>query len=207
MNGVRARIFAMIAAAGLTVACGSAEPTSAPPPARENVKPADPPPGAPPALPNLTADGFGPLRIGMTLAEVVAAYGPDSDPEAVGGPDTESCDQFRPERAPPELLVMIEEGRLTRISLISQSPVQSDRGVRIGDSAAAVRSIYGPAVRAEPHKYADPPAEYLTVWVRGSPSDERPGDERGIRYEIGEGGTVSAIHAGGSSIEYVEGCL
>src|SRR5687767_4144879 len=47
----------------------------------------------------LTAEGFGPLRIGMSRAEVVKALGEDSDPEAVGGPDPESCDMFRPVRA------------------------------------------------------------------------------------------------------------
>ncbi|WP_158332143.1 hypothetical protein [Brevundimonas abyssalis] len=36
----------------------------------------------------------------MTRAEVVAALGEDANPDAVGGPDPESCDQFRPERRP-----------------------------------------------------------------------------------------------------------
>jgi hypothetical protein len=53
----------------------------------------------------------------MTRQEVVAAAGDDVNPAAVGGPDPEQCDQFRPERAPDGILVMIEQGRLTRITV------------------------------------------------------------------------------------------
>ena len=166
-------------------------------------------PAAPQPAPILTAEGFGPLRIGMTLADVVTTYGPDSDPGSVGGPEPESCDQFRPARAPANLLVMIEEGRLTRISLVSGSEVKTDRGLYLGLPAAQVRAAYGPELRAEPHKYADPPAEYLTVWARGGPDAEGIASEgsRGIRYEIGSDGNVATIHVGGDSIQYVEGCL
>ena len=166
-------------------------------------------PAAPQTAPILTADGFGPLRIGMTLADVVTTYGPDSDPGSVGGPEPESCDQFRPARAPADLLVMIEEGRLTRISLLSGSEVKTDRGLHLGLSGAQIRAAYGPELRAEPHKYADPPAEYLTVWTRGGPGADGIASEgsRGIRYEIGSDGNVATIHTGGDSIQYVEGCL
>ncbi|MDQ3483196.1 MAG: hypothetical protein M3448_07320, partial [Pseudomonadota bacterium] len=88
----------------------------------------------------LTAEGWGPLKIGMTLAEVTAALGPDSDPEAVGGLDPESCDQFRPARAPEGMLVMVEDGRLTSISLIRQAKVKTDRGLGLGIPAAEVRA-------------------------------------------------------------------
>lgn len=75
-----------------SVAAG--EPMAAPVPKAASPRP------VPAAEPVLTAEGFGPLRIGMTRAQVVEAMGEDSDPEAVGGPDPESCDEFRPARAP-----------------------------------------------------------------------------------------------------------
>jgi hypothetical protein len=161
------------------------------------------------AAPLLTAEGYGPLRIGMTLADVVTALGPDSDPDSVGGPDPEACDQFRPARAPEGVLVMIEEGRLTRISLISGTELKTDRNLGLGATAATVRAAYGDRLRAEPHKYSDPPAEYLTVWTRGGPGSDgiASPDSRGIRYEIGTDGRVETIHVGGDSIQYVEGCL
>lgn len=151
----------------------------------------------------LGPDGWGPLRIGMTRDEVVAAAGPDANPELVGGPEPEQCDEFRPARAPEGMLVMVQQGRLTRITLMRDSPVRTDRGLAVGDSAAAVRAAYGAELTASPHKYVDAPAEYLTVWTSAPPAD----DARGIRYVVGADGRVTHVHAGDGSIEYVEGCL
>ena len=157
----------------------------------------------------LTPEGSGPLRIGMSLADLVTTYGPDSDPDSVGGPEPELCDQFRPARAPEGLLVMVEEGRLSRITAMSDSEVETAKGLGVGATAAEVRAAYGALVRAEPHEYQDPPAEYLTIWTRGGASggEAAPPHSHGIRYEIGDDGKVAFIHAGGPSIQYVEGCL
>ena len=194
--------------AGDAAGTGTPAPAAVPPVANRSGTGTEP---APPAAgPALTAIGYGPLRIGMTIAEVNAALGPDSDPEAVGGPEPESCDQFRPARAPEGLLVMVEEGRLTRITLHEAAPVATDRGLRVGATAAEVRAAYGAAVRAEPHEYQEPPAEYLTVWTRGAPAAAEGTTDpaaRGLRYEVASDGRVAAIHAGGPSIQYVEGCL
>lgn len=169
------------------------------------------PAGAPPAAaaPVVTAEGWGPLRIGMTLAQVNAAMGPDSDPAEDGGPEPESCDQFRPARAPEGLLVMIEDGRLTRISLHDGSKVATDRGLKVGATRAEVKAAHGPELRSEPHEYESPEGEYLTVWTREDRGpDGFPGPEaRGIRYEVASDGKVAIIHAGGPSIQLVEGCL
>lgn len=158
---------------------------------------ADPGPAA------LTAQGWGPLCIGMTLAEVERALGKDANPEAAGGAEPEQCDQFRPARAPAGLIVMIQQGRLTRLSLVDGSPLRTDRGLGPRSTAAAVRRVYGPAISADSHKYVDAPAEYLTWWAGGK--SEGPA-ARGIRYEIGADGHVSSVHAGDPSILYVEGC-
>lgn len=205
---------AMIASALLLAGCGGAESNKQPDEtagSNATVAPAAAPPAqaAPAAEPVLTAEGFGPLRIGMTRAQVVEALGDDSDPEAVGGPEPESCDEWRPARAPEGLLVMIEEGRLTRISLIDGSKVKTDRGLGLGAAAAAVRSAYGTELRPELHKYEEAPAEYLVVWAKGAPEDDKseiPAASRGIKYEVGGKGVVQGISAGGPSILYVEGC-
>jgi hypothetical protein len=144
----------------------------------------------------------------MTRAEITAALGPDANPQAVGGPDPESCDQYRPARAPEGMLVMVEAGRLTRIDLIRNAPVRTARGLGLGATAAQVRTAHGQSVSASPHKYVDKPAEYLTVWSRGGGSETTPPPalSRGIRYEVDGSGRVARIHAGGPSILYVEGC-
>ncbi len=208
----------ILAATAALLSCAPGQETASDPEAKEAqfAKAPTPETIAAPAVPRpepevapLTADGWGPLRIGMTLAEVVAAAGPDSDPEAVGGPEPEVCDIFHPARAPDGLRVMIEEGRLARISISDPAEVKTDRGLGPGDSAAEVKGAYGEELVASPHEYEEAPAEYLTVWTTGGGDEPyvRSPDARGIRYEVDHGGTVDVIHAGGPAIQYVEGCL
>jgi len=199
------RLAALGSVAALTLAaCGAPPPEPADAPA-EPAAPAGPAePGAAAAdADELTALGFGPLRVGMTRAEVEAALGPDANPEAVGGPDPASCDMFRPDRAPEGLLVMIENGVLTSVWISRNTAVGTDRGLSIGDTAAEVKGVYGSAAEVEPHKYVEPPAEYITVW---STADHQSPAARGLVYEIGRDGRVQSIAGGGPSIQYVEGC-
>jgi hypothetical protein len=150
----------------------------------------------------ITPDGWGPLRIGMTRAEVVAAAGEDANPNAVGGPNPEQCDEFRPTSAPAGVLLMLENGILTRISVSRNTDIRTPSNFRIGDTSASVLASYGSRARVEPHKYWESPAKYITV-LREAPG----GTPRGIRYEIDTEDEVAHIRAGGPSIEYVEGCL
>ena len=178
---------------------------------------ATPPAGASPAAQapadrkTITADGWGPLRIGMTRTEIETALGPDANPDAVGGPEPEQCEQFRPERAPEGMLLLLEDQKLARISLSDNRDLKTPQGFGIGDSAARIKQALGGRIEAEPHKYADAPAEYLTMWEGPAPQGDRgyvdDANARGIRYEIDSHGKVGMIHAGDDSIQYVEGCL
>ena len=196
------RLVALGSAALLALAaCGAPppEPADAPAPTAGSMEP-----GAPAsAAGKLTAQGFGPLRIGMTRAGIEAALGPDSDPEAVGGPDPASCDMFRPARAPVGLLVMVENGVLTSVWLSRNTAVETDRALNVGDPAAEVKRVYGAAAEVMPHKYGEPPQEYITVWAT---ADHQSPAARGLTYEIGPDGRVESIAGGGPSIQYVEGC-
>ncbi len=179
-------------------ACGAPEPTPTPEPA----------PAPAPAADVLTAQGFGPLRIGMTRAEVETALGADSDPDAVGGPDPASCDTFHPARAPTGLTVMVEQGVLTSIWLDEGSTLKTDRGFGVGDAATAIKAGYGPLAYVSPHKYAAAPAEYITTWsVGGAAGYVQNPAARGVAYHIGTEGRAEHVAAGGPSIQYVEGCL
>lgn len=200
-------LSALAATAALLAACG--QPANEPATAPETPAPTAPVTPAPD--PNaLTAGGYGPLHIGMTKAEVVAALGDDSDPASVGGAEPEVCDQWRPARAPEGVLVMIQDGVLTRISVAAPSTLKTDRGFGIGDTAAAIKAAYGPLAVATPHKYSAPPAEDIFVWSTGGPATPGAWVEdataRGVRYEIDGAGKVSLIHVGGPAIQLVEGC-
>jgi hypothetical protein len=198
------RFAALSSAALLSLAACNAPPAEkAPEPAPQQVDPGTPPAPSAPAIPILNVDGLAPLRIGMTLAEVTAAAGPDAQPDAVGGPDPAACDEFRPERAPPGTLVMMENGRLTRVSLIRGSTVKTDRGFALGDAAPAIKTAYGAEAEVTPHKYVGAPAEYITIQTRIGRTEAQ---NRWLVYEIGEDGRVQTIRTGGASVHYVEGC-
>ena len=202
------RVALMTTVAALALAACGGETPAPPAPAKPMVEtPVTPAPAA--DATTLTSQGWGALKIGMTLDEVTAAAGPDSDPEAVGGADPASCDQFRPANAPEGVLVMMESGKLTRISLVEMSDIKTDKGLSIGDTADAVKSAYGAAaITVTPHKYAPAPAEDIIVWDGGPRSEPYIEDAaaRGVRYEVDATGKVGAIHAGGPSILLVEGC-
>ena len=187
----------------MLAACGAPESEPAPPEA-----PAAPAtPAAPVDANAVTAQGWGPLRIGMSRAEVEAALGPDANPTSAGGPDPESCDMFRPARAPEGMLVMIERGVLTSLWISRDPTLKTDRGFGVGDQAAAIKAAYGAAATASPHKYSEAPAEYITAWSNGGGAGyvQNPA-ARGISYLIGNDGRVEHVAAGGPSIQYVEGC-
>ena len=165
---------------------------------------ASPPAEAPPSAANLlTPDGWGPLRIGMSRAEVVRAAGEDANPNAVGGAEPDQCDEFRPRNAPQGLLVMLERGVLTRISVSRNRDIKTAEGFGVGASADSVIAAYGSRARVDLHKYSEAPAKYVTVW-RGSATQA---DRRGIRYEVDTTNRVAHVRGGTQSIEYVEGCL
>ena len=207
------RLTAVSACALLTLAaCGRDDrrtgeaPSDATPVA---MTPAETSPAATPAAdPHiLTAEGLGSARIGMSKTDLVAAWGDRANPNAVGGAEPEVCDQFHPVRAPQGINVMIQDGKLTRITLMRDAKIKTDRGFGLGDTAMAVKQAYGGAIVAQPHKSQPAPGEDLFAWARGGSTNYvTDPSARGVRYEIGTDGKVMAIHAGDPSIQLVEGC-
>ena len=196
--------LAVLAALAVT-ACGPKPEVTAAitPPTPPAESPQPPSPAV--TLDVLTADGIGPLRIGMTKDEVITAVGDTRTPDAVGIPG--ECIEFQPQRAPDGVWVMIESGKLTSITLGDLSTVKTDKGFGLGDTPDAVKAGY-PDAKTTPHKYQDKPAEYITWWKGGPRNEPYVEDDaaRGIVFEVDGTGRVGAIHAGGPSIQYVEGC-
>jgi len=169
-------------------------------------------PASAPVVPTAAADvltpqGYGPLRIGMTQAEVDAAVG--SPPANAADAEPAECRQYQPPRGPKGVLVMLEKGVLTRLTAIKGSDVKTENGIGVGSDGEQVKTLYGAAAEVTPHKYQDAPAAYVTVWPgRRNLLNTHVMDAaaRGLRFEIGQDGKVAFIHAGGPSIQYVEGC-
>ena len=202
------KYIALLAASLIALAaCGGSETPAPTTPVADATAPETPAVATPAASSGaLTSQGWGPLKIGMTKDEVLTAVGDQRDPDAAGIPG--DCLEYQPKNAPEFLWVMIEAGKLTRITIADMSKLKTDKGLGLGDSAEAVKEAYGAAAVATPHKYQDKPAEYITVWDGGPRKEPYVEDEaaRGLVYEVDGTGKVGAIHAGGPSIQYVEGC-
>lgn len=152
-------------------------------------------PAQPPGW-RLTRDGYGPVRIGMTRAQVSQALSIRLEGDAIE--DEDACVEMTAAQGYRGFFFMFENGRLSRVSATEPSQAATALGLGMDATAAQVRRAYGPALRAETHAYLGRPAEYLTLWTRRS--------ARGIRFETGTDRRVQAIHVGGASIRYIEGC-
>lgn len=152
----------------------------------------------------VTSDGWGGLKVGMSIPEIEALMGPDPSMNPTW--DMMDCLGIRPARAPNGMLLMIQNGRLASIWLEEGSEVATKEGVRVGDTASRIRSVYLDDVVQRGHEYQMPPAEYLTVWSTPEPTYEHYEHARGISFHVGTDGKAYAIAAGDYTISSVEGC-
>ena len=143
----------------------------------------------------LTPDGLGPVRLGMTQKQVIAALGGSLDGQAY---DSEDICVEKESSKLRGVGFLFEESKLTRITLGHGAEIVTAGGIGIGTAAIAVRKAYRGKLKSEPNIYYEKPAEYLTYWTVPN--------ERGIRFEVNEKRKVYVISAGGPSIEYIEGC-
>ena len=142
------------------------------------------------------ADGIGPIRAGMSLAEVSAALG---EPVQVEYADFENCDYATPGALPDGVSLMIISDTVERVDVIEPSEVRTAAGAGIGDLESSVVATYGSAATVQPHKYTGPEGHYVVV--------APPGDsQHRIIFET-DGDMVTLYRVGRMpAVEYVEGC-
>lgn len=142
------------------------------------------------------ADGIGPIRAGMTLAEASAALG---EPVQVDYADFENCDYATPGALPDGVSLMIISDTVERVDVIDPSAVRTAAGAGIGDTESSVVMSYGSAATVEPHKYTGPEGHYIVVTP--------PGDSiHRIIFET-DGDKVTMYRVGRTpAVQYVEGC-
>ena len=139
----------------------------------------------------VTAEGAGPIRAGMTLAEAAAA----SPVQLSAKRDWSECTYIEPSPAPEGLMFMVLDGRIARADVMTPE-VPTAEGVRVGDSEARIYGAYGDdnVVRA-PHKYTE--GSYLTI---------APDPNHRLVFET-DGSRVTRFRAGRlPEVEWVEGC-
>lgn len=145
----------------------------------------------------LTPAGWGPVHMGMSRTQVERALKVTFEGDAFDN-EGNCIEIYSEEPSLAGLFFMFEGDKLTRISATDPSTIATPRGIHPGSTDDEVRKAYGDGLVSEPHKYEGPPAEYLTFWLKPQKS--------GVRFETDLYGKVDTIHAGTSSIQYVEGC-
>jgi hypothetical protein len=187
----------LAATAAILVACGERQMAADSTRADSNVAVGDAPapaqPAPTPAALVVTPIGIGPVRAGMTLAELRDAL----DSVRFTDPDSMRCAYPKFRGLPEGVWVMVEQGVVGRID-VQKGDVTTAEGIRIGDSKAKVQSTYGARMRAVPHKYTD--GQYLEI---SSPQDT----VHLIVFETNVQGTVLRFRSGKvPQVRYVESC-
>lgn len=144
----------------------------------------------------VTANGYGPLRIGMTVANAATAL--KSPAPSMAGLDT-ACAYAHIDNAPSGMRIMVTGGTVARIEVDSSS-IATGLGARVGDPESRIHELYGSRVTVQPHKYL-PNGRYLIV------SSIAVADS-GLKLVFESDGTrVTKYRAGRMpEVEWVEGC-
>jgi hypothetical protein len=137
-------------------------------------------------------DGVGPVKMGMTLAQLSAAL----HQELAADERSEQGCFYVDAHGHDAVDFMIIDGHIVRVD-VGAPGTKTSVGIQVGDSEARARSFYGAKMKVTPHTYIDN-GHYLTV---------RSDDGRyGVRFET-ENGKVVGFYAGTyDAIQYVEGC-
>jgi len=151
------------------------------------------------SVPPLTVEGYGDMRIGMSLVDAREISGQVLDAPALEENIPGACsEQAYATTDGDQLWLMFEGDRLVRITASSEaSRTRTAQNVGVGSTDAEVRAAYQNVIE-EPAKYSPPPAHDLIVWTTP--------EQSGLRFEVSEAGLVTQVHAGGPAILYVEGC-
>ncbi|MEM8641920.1 MAG: hypothetical protein AAGG51_24350 [Cyanobacteria bacterium P01_G01_bin.54] len=150
-------------------------------------------------LTRLGLTGFGPIQVGMTIAEAQAATGMTFKSESSGG-ENYGCEYYTV-AAFEGIAVMVTDGAIARIEL-HQPNLATISGATIGFTEEQVRNLYPGQIEDEPHEYV-PDGKYL-LYV---PKDAASQAYRVI-FETDATGKVTTIRSGQlPEVGYVEGCI
>lgn len=144
----------------------------------------------------VTANGIGPVKVGMSVASAEAAL--RTSLAAPVGSDSSGCRYATWSGGPPGVRLMIERNEIVRID-VDSAAIPTSAGARVGDSEDRIEALYRGRVVGGPHKYTD--GHFLTV----TPADVADSAFRLI-FET-DGKQVTRYRVGQRpQVEYVEGC-
>lgn len=136
--------------------------------------------------------GFGPVKVGMTVRQASKAMG---IPLVREQGQEEACYYVSPKSGFKDVAFMVTNGRIARID-ISEKGHATDRGAKVGDTEARIKSLYRGMVKVSKHPYVD--GHYLRVDMKGG--------RFSIIFET-DGKRVTSFRAGkAEEVGYIEGC-
>lgn len=139
--------------------------------------------------------GFGPVNIGMSLAELSQAVGESLRPRYEVN---EECDFVHPRALPAGVALMILKDSVARID-VEGAGILTREGAGVGDLETRLLELYAGRARVQPHKYTGPTGHYVIVEERGDTLHR-------IIFET-DGQHVQRYRAGRSpGVDFVEGC-
>ena len=166
----------------------------------------------------ITTTGFGPIQIGMTVAEAATAAGVELVPVGSNTSDEATCRYVALADGSQGLDFMVSDDRIVRVDVrqrgfqeVDGRPVEVDltpivsqittrSGAAVGDTEAEVLALYPNQLEVSSHKYV-PEGHYLTL----VPQDPEESNYR-IIFET-DGDRVTMIRAGQlPQVEWVERC-
>jgi hypothetical protein len=146
----------------------------------------------------VTADRFGPISLGASVADVNKALG---DSLGVDYTSFEQCSLVRPRQFPAGVSLLVERdsvggaSRVERVNVDTTGVLTAD-GIGVGDTEARAKEVYGSRLTVQRHKYTD--GHYLIV-------QERDTTHR-IVFET-DGNRIVRYYAGRRpAVDYVERC-
>lgn len=137
-------------------------------------------------------DGFGPVKVGMTVAAASKALGiPLVRKYEMEG----DCYYVSPKRGFKDVSFMVTGRRISRVDIDAKG-YATDRGAGVGDTEARIMRLYRGRVEVRGHPYVD--GHYLRVNMKGG--------KFSIIFET-DGKRVTSFRAGkAEEVGWIEGC-
>lgn len=142
-------------------------------------------------------DGYGTLRLGMTVAQAQAAWG---EGLRGGTPAADNCVYLMPawSEGTGDFGFMFEGGRFVRYD-VAMPQDTAPGGGRVGMTRAQIEALYPGRVQVQLHDYV-PGGSYLRIADAADPA-------RAILFETSAGGVVERWRVGlAPQVDYTEGC-
>ncbi|HEX2388338.1 MAG TPA: hypothetical protein VHI96_04440 [Solirubrobacterales bacterium] len=144
----------------------------------------------------LRSDGLGSMTIGMHVDDVERATGMEADVSSDFSPQ---CRYGHLVGGPRDLFLMFSRRELVRIDVGSDSAIQTDSGIGVGDPISAVEDAYGDELEREPHPYLGDRGSYLIF-------DSEPENGFLIIFETNRRSVTSFRSGFDEQVGYKEGC-